>query len=638
MPNRRRFRLFILPLLLMTAAWPASSAAQTDPGDDSGDDTGDKTPIASSAFRSEQRITAIDLVVAFDLDAFRNWALESPVPEKLVREDFEVLVGGQPRTLITVEPHDRWELVLWFDAVLMSTRDLRRSAMILSSQTAALAAMGTVEIVVADPEPKVTLRATSSKDEIVTALGQIAQGATGRDELVQLRYEVLSELRRMKKGESRLAMDEVELCEGAAGEEARIVRRFHDRLLLWLVEKEKLSSKRTILLAHDGYDLSPAAFYRQLLPEAELEGPDLAPDTEVVSRTLAAYSWIVGAVPPAEPKPLREGFKLGRFRGNFKPQAVPQEIYNELTGEWEYQILIHLLNLRYEEHRKPQRAEAYLELGQALHAQGKLERAEESLRQALHAFSGDPDTADRQAVAFIELGEVLEERAEAQQARYAYTLARWTDPDYALEKLGPSDELREPMTPLETLAETTGGRVVRTDQELASLLADLPSRVRLTYQVEEEVDGSLRPVEVRYRQQWRGLVHPAWTRLATPDLVAEARIRRLLSGDPSAGTLDVRVVQRPRAEGREIEARVQVSGSGLPTDPEERARFRVTVGLGGPEAEPVIVHEVVDPVALAGQATWTYRRGVDDSDDLPAVAVVVEDLRTGIWGGRLLDL
>ncbi len=592
-------------------------------------------------FGEEKRITAIDLVLGFESGAFRDWATDNPVPSGLRAQDFEILYDGRTRPVVAVETAaGPWQIVIYFDAALTGSAGLRWAAAALAGRSDELTALGEVTLVVADPAPWTMLAPTRDRDQLNASLSQLARFQEGRDELLDLRAQAVEALRQGRASEPEI---DAELLAAVAAEEARIISARHDDLLLELAERAGAGPYRALLVASGGYDLEPQSFYHSLVgkaPAAEEPSHRLGSATETLARTLAAYGWVVLPMLPPDGDPLKEGIRIGKLR--LTGPSVEVERTRATPTDWEEydRTVIWLFGARLEGKRKPKRAEAYLELGAALHDQGKLAEAEDALRQAIYHFAGDPKTAERQAAAFARLGSVLQAREETQEANAALRLARRLDPgvEVAGAGTGPIAALLDPVTPLETLARSTAGRVVHSDQDLAGALAGLRRRVWVTYQVAGPPDGDLHALEARYKSS-RSLVYPAWARSSTLESVSAARARRLLAGEPTGGDLAFEA-EFLRQQPGEIHLELAPPGAEaveeVAADAASDTVLRLTLGVGGPDVEPTVEHRRLG--SQTSRDTWSYRVGFEMPEDRSWLAVLVEDLETGAWGGRLIEV
>ncbi len=636
-------------------------------------------------FTGEERVTAIDLLVDFEPTVGKRMTTDRLVPKGLVPGDFEVRTGGEPRAVIAVEGPEEaepWRTVVYFDLRLVRAAATRRAATLLGERAAELAALGSVEIVIADPVPRVALPATDDAGEIAGALAQIALFPEGWDALVSLRGELLAELEAAQEAE----LAPVDLLAAAVAEEVRIVRQAQDRLLAWLADTTGVPAagaaapraRRALFLVSAGYDLEPAAYYRSHLEAPAARLPDLSALTRGLGRALGAYGWVTFSLAPAA-APGETGYAVGRW--DFRPVGVEYQEYSEVrmaqpemypgTGrQQEGEYFAGGLKAKLRERRDPKKADAYLELGQVLRRNGDLENARDAFKLAIHHFDSGRKTAREQAFAHVQLGAVLDALGEDEQATAAVERAHQLDAELAAGLVRPSVALRDPLVPLAVLAEETVGGVVQSADGLTAALAGLRRRVRLTYQVAGRPDGALRPLTLRLGRSGFQTRYPGWARSATPETVAAARLRRLLEEpgrSDSQGELELRLAWHPiegrpaegrPAEGRPAEGRPAEGGSSgmlaavlelapllledelaiADAEPPREALLRVSVGFGGPNSVPAVAHRRAVRWQLGGQATWTWADDVDPGDEHTWIALLVEDLTSGRWGAAVIDI
>ena len=95
--------------------------------------------------------------------------------------DFTVLEDGQPRPVSAVSPLSQpWRIVIYVDRMLTGSRTLRAAAGSLAERARELALLGTVELVVAEPQPRVVLAPTQNVKAIDEALSKLWLGARGQ--------------------------------------------------------------------------------------------------------------------------------------------------------------------------------------------------------------------------------------------------------------------------------------------------------------------------------------------------------------------------------------------------------------------------------------------------------------------------
>jgi len=189
--------------------------------------------------------------------------------EDLVGADLELTVGGAPQTLADLGAPIKagpWRIVLYFDRVTTGTRSLRAAADALIEQLPALVALGEVELVVAEPEPRELVPPTRSVAPLEEALAQLFVTAEGRDDLRQARARFAA--REPGAGTGRPGSDAAD----ALAAEERIALRQQDRWLGLLARPSLEPSEtqgsaptrpefRAVVLVSDGYDLDPAPAY-----------------------------------------------------------------------------------------------------------------------------------------------------------------------------------------------------------------------------------------------------------------------------------------------------------------------------------------------------------------------------------------
>jgi Ca-activated chloride channel homolog len=248
-------------------------------------------PAQTAAQAPAETARRVELAVAV-LDAKGQ-----PVPEPPGPAGFTVLEDGRPRAVLGASrwagggaegAGAPWEIVVYVDRVLAGTATVRNAAGALAAQAGDLAALGTVEVVVAEPEPDVVLRPTREVYALDEALSRLALGGEGRDDLRgrRRRFRALSQAER--EAEATPAVED----------EARLVRRQQERLAAWLAERPR-RGPRALFLVSDGWDLDPRAFYGRpaQTTSASEAAAALSAGAAAQARTLAALGWTVVALP-----------------------------------------------------------------------------------------------------------------------------------------------------------------------------------------------------------------------------------------------------------------------------------------------------------------------------------------------------
>jgi len=221
-------------------------------------------------------------------------------------------LGAQAKT----EP---WRIVLYFDRVTTGTRSLRAAADALIEQLPALVALGEVELVVAEPEPRELVPPTRAVEPLEEALAQLFVTAEGRDDLRQARARFAT---REPGGEDRGGPNGAD----ALATEERIALRQQDRWLELLARPSAETSaspgsllvphRRAIFWVSDGYDVDPASAYGIQRTAA----PPLDRASRATADAAAELGWTVFALRLGDeklPDPRRWGLQpaQGSFGG-----------------------------------------------------------------------------------------------------------------------------------------------------------------------------------------------------------------------------------------------------------------------------------------------------------------------------------
>ncbi len=181
---------------------------------------------------------------------------------------------------------------------------------------------------------------------------------------------------------------------------------------------------------------------------------------------------------------------------------------------------------------------------------------------------------------------------------------------------GPKAALLTPLAPLGTMAAATGGEVLTELEALSSALERLPRRLRLRFSWPEVAD----PSEVRVEWKGRGQARVRarrWVSPFTPEAVAAVRAGRFLLDEGEEGDLELSAEVRG---GRELVVALD-SEAGLPS-----GELRVTLAVADGGGTSIIHHR------LAASASFTLPLELPAEGE-PAVAVLVEELESGRWGG-----
>ena len=585
----------------------------------------------AESFGEEERVTAIDLVVA----PRETGSSARKSAKDLKPEDFRLTVGGESRRVVAIGPpsfgnlSESWQVVVYIDEALSSAATVRWASDLLLQQSEDLVRLGQVDLVVAAEEPVFLLRGDRDAGRLRNSLVRLSESDRGRDDLTALRSAFLTALH---DDQGAYAPDELRTAFRA--EEERLIQSRLDMLLTFLADDVVAGSRRVLFLVSDGFDLVPDDFYAlwsrielgssEQATSQEVEIPDsaraLRESVSTTARAVSAYGWITHPlVAPERPSPLVPGLRVGKWR---------------LSGPAGGRIIG--FKIVREHQRKKQKAENLVELGLAQLEKGEAGKAEESFRQALVHFAGDPKTAQSQAQAYLGLSEALALQDEAQGAREALAQAAVLDP--AIEEENPEAvaALWDPLEPLHLLALESSGGLVANQDELIATTTDLGRRLRLTYQEVGPPRGEMQPASIDWAEREEDLRSPAWTRFGTPEAVAAARARSLLDGRFADTELDLDLVVQSSEPGRGWTLQATFEEPPDLEGWEESRLLRVTVATAAPEVTPEVTHRLLrgseeDPwplfssqVVTGGLQSW--------------LVVVMEDLATGNWAADIAEL
>lgn len=487
--------------------------------------------------------------------------------------DLDALIGGEPAPLVAVDPAAQRRVVIYLDQVLSTGSSLQRAAGLLGATAGSLTQLGEVEIVSADPLPKSLLPPTTDPAAMDAALSQIALSGAEQGTLRTLRERLFQRLLHLR-GRPAAAGPQQQ------GREREIVDLVNEAVA---AEEELLQRQQDALLS---WLASTPADGRHRILILVSDGFDLEP-----------RSFYLRQLPEATAETVRATAPPSRLT------AAVTELSRALAG-----------------------------LGWTVVALAPAaEEAEDASRLEYDRFKESAGTSDRPAAAPMFSTTLERLRRRLREGEEEGTAPR-----------GPL--LSEPRAPLELLAAATGGAVVSGGQDLGSTIGGLRSFGLLRLQAPAE---GLNALALRGRRPGLEVRAPAWLSASPPEAVAAARARRILAGEPTdgpSGAIDVSAAllfagSSPETEEPEetdetdetdepdqarLEARIQ-----LPA--EAGGRLRVTVAPGSRDGPASLEHLYEGPRA----GPWNLERPVRLADSSDRVAVLVEDLATGAWGGTL---
>lgn len=488
-----------------------------------------------------QGLTAADFVVT-----------ENGVEKRIIGVDYlaaERAAGGVPRPpaalggapLPVPAPVD-WQFVIFFDRFFSSSTGIRNAAETFASQADELVAMGTVEIVVADPHPALLFGPSRDVKALRENLRKVSNKG-GKDWLVRHRRRLLGD-QDMKSGtpENFARMDALtrmlplERLKPYLHEEIAAVERSRGLLIEW-ISRYPRKVPRALFLVSGGFETDPVAYYSEFADgpvEAERLRQDfpssrLGTATNSLARLLAASAWT----------------------------TVSVEMPFGADQQW----------------------------------------TEDAGRSGIGRVRG-----------FV-------------QNQPAGNSTVFT-----------SMRTREPLL---AFADATGGSVVNR-AKIVDAVDDLSQRVRITYQVSRPPDGKAHEVVIKAKRPGVSVRTLKYASDVTPEETAGVRTVIIARDGKIAGDLptDVSIKWGIPSGGRltgKLTIKTQLS-SILPLLRENQGLFRVTIAVLERNAQPIAIHRVVSSYDVS-RGTFLYTAPIAGPDSRLDIAVTVEELSLGVWGG-----
>ena len=209
----------------------------------------------------------------------------------LQADDLEVFYDGvsqpavglrQPSAGRTGDSPSDWQVVVYFDAPLSTPEGLKMAARTLARQAESLIALGPVEVVLADPLPRLFLAASRSSTEVEEALKDVPLDSFAAGELAWLRQRFLAAVD---------SADSETVATHALGHEVALLEQQRGGLLRWLADRPS-RGPRVVFLVQNGFDLNPREFYLERVGRSFYEDPRSEITHADLARTLAAEGWI----------------------------------------------------------------------------------------------------------------------------------------------------------------------------------------------------------------------------------------------------------------------------------------------------------------------------------------------------------
>ncbi len=537
--------------------------------------------------------------------------------------DFRVFEGTAVLPVRRVEPLAAsgapWRQVLYFDQLLSDRPTLRRAADVLATHAEALTGLGTVEIVAADPEPRLLLPATRDSALLAQVLARLALEAGGRDEIGRLRRELLIETSHPGR-----------LIAEARRRESDLRRRQADRLMIWLADHGEggSNSPRALWLTDGALALPNAAFFAAMT--ATVDSPGLGAETSAppqaavqeapessLARFLAASGWV--ALPLAIAGQEDE-----------EPAGSEFDRWRDQAGAVERADAVDLLAILRRRRQQRERERSRESASTATTREQERDEAARIDAAALRRLALTPSADNLERFSRQSGGQALF-TAEQVGALIGRLAGRFR------LVLGP---------PVESFPNGATG-----DEAVTATAASEPSRPPNS-QPTLSRPGATRAIELRLESDndKRVVVYPSWIASGIPDELGAARVRRLLDLGLSGGQLDLLAqLSLPPATGSSqtlgasVVARLttQLDLTTLPDEPpqgRQKTDLRLTLSAERSDGSTVLRRILVPEQDLSVGEVWEHSAALELPVDIERAALVIETLDGRLHGGDLASL
>ncbi|HEY0159871.1 MAG TPA: hypothetical protein VGF28_21475 [Thermoanaerobaculia bacterium] len=467
-----------------------------------------------------------------------------------------------------------WDVLVYIDYELSSRTSIRDAIKTLTAEAERLTKQGRVEVVVSDPTPRRLLAPTRDPQAVAAALAAAGK-ITAQSRLAGVRRAFMT-ASADHKGATEENFAKFGDIRSSIAEETALIRTFLGRLSNWIGGYPRRNPQALFLVA-DGFDVDPADFYAETLhPDVTLE--------------------------------RRSGARLSNN------SATPQD-------------LKHRANVR-----NAKRESDKLE-SEARYAEGG--RAYHPLARQL-AAAGWTVVSLRGGLQNEVASEASMGSGNSVVANFMAGTGGTGNPTGGLQK--------RPVEALATFAEATGGALVADTAKFGRTIDRLANRITLTYQVSRPVDGMVRQIDVVTKREGLTVNGARYASSSTPELVASNRAASLLDGAAVGGDLPVTAKlqlepgsRRDNPKGT-LEARAVLAAL-APLRPQLKdAAVRVTIGVAAGNEQPRIIHQLHPDFDLSQIPDATFTSPMQLPKNVEKVAVVIEELTTGAWGGAVLPV
>ncbi len=214
-----------------------------------------------------------------------------------------------------------------------------------------------------------------------------------------------------------------------------------------------------------------------------------------------------------------------------------------------------------------------------------------------------------------------------------------TDADLGTS-LQPGFLLLDPLEAQRRVSRPSGGDVALGARGLGEALDRASGWYRLTYQAERTPDGAVHQLATSTARDGVSLRAPEVVTSESSEGRAENRLRLLLAGDAGEGLLPVSAkTVDVSSQGKKVSGTVEITTDLAQLQDLMQSlgggAFRVSVLVTAEGAEPSAAHQTVTLEPMAG---FIHTLPIEWSTGTARLAIGVEDLASGEWGGTILEL
>ena len=472
-----------------------------------------------------------------------------------------------------------WDILIYIDFDLSGRRTIRDAVRALAAQAPRMAKTGRVEVVVADPSPRRLLEPSNDPDAIAKAL-TLTEVLNPADRLTHIRKQFLENLndKIARKDEPKFAgLNDTRM---PISEEGMLIRNFLDRLGTYIGGYHR-DGTRALFLVSDGYDVDPSDFYAPTLP------------------------------PPAGASALDVRAKVALDR----------------TAS-----------------DSPRNTERMKNAGLATKGGADMYMSGEALQTNRRSFDEFAQQAAAGGWTIVSLrGGLSGNVTDDATVRAGQRATNFGSQAPVTGRPNGTINVRD-KEPLNGMADATGGAVETVPSHFFRAIDSLSNRVKLTYTVSRAADPHIRHVDVRVRRPGLTVNAAKWASSSTPEYIAARRASELVAGNnvrgelPLVAKLSLQDSSRRAIDQGVLETRVSLAALESMRPMLTSSTLRLTIAASTGDDRPAIQHQLLTGYDLSKMKQVTIAIPMQIAERAKSVAVVVEELISGAWGGTALAI